>query len=48
MACTLYGLARWKRGHQPDLGAMACHYLDGVVIIAACAMLLDKILPAAA
>jgi len=27
---------------------MACHYLYGVVIIAACAMLLDKILPAAA
>jgi hypothetical protein len=35
-------------GGPTYLGAMACHYLDGAVIIAACAMLLDKILPAAA
>ncbi|HET7013124.1 MAG TPA: hypothetical protein VFI65_04400 [Streptosporangiaceae bacterium] len=35
-------------GGPTYLGAMACHYLDATVIIAACAVLLDKILPAAA
>jgi hypothetical protein len=32
-------------GGPTYLGAMACHYLDGALIIAASAWLLDKILP---
>jgi hypothetical protein len=32
-------------GGPTYLGAMACHYLDCLLIIAACAWLLDRILP---
>jgi hypothetical protein len=35
-------------GGPSYLGAMACHYLDGALIIAASGWLLDKILPQAA
>ena len=38
----------FRSGGPSYAGAMACHYLDVVVIMAAAAWLLDRILPAAA